>query len=264
MLGVSRAYLNQIENGRKPGPDFVNTFNRLRGEHQKPQSDTSKVNEDEGIYGPRSLLKQRRNQLGYSLKDIASLTGYQASAIRNVEEGHTRASERLLIKLAQVLDLPVDALMGGSDSPKLTGYGYTFGAETQVSTAPGINARTIPLISWAQAGELQAWEDIYEHEGIVAYNSKDPRAVAITIRGDSMEPEYRDGTIAIIYPGFQAKHGDLVIARLADGSVLFKRLQINGNQYTFVSLNPVYPPIVIDKSKVEKIAPVGATQRTEL
>ena len=265
LLGVTRAYFNQIENGRKPGAEFVNNLQQLLGEHETTEFDDTRIQDSAGIYGPRSLIKKRREELGLSIKQLAVATGYQAGIIRNIEEGSTRGvSEKLLVKLAKVLDLPLEALMGGSDTPALTGYGITHGAKPNVTTAPGIIARTIPLISWAQAGTAQAWEDIYEHEGIVAYNSKDPKAVAISIRGDSMEPEYKEGTIAIIYPSVQAKTGDLVIARLSDGSVYFKRLQINGDQYTFVSLNPIYPPITVDRKKVAKIAPVGATQKTEL
>jgi SOS-response transcriptional repressor LexA len=120
------------------------------------------------------------------------------------------------------------------------------------------------LLSWAQAGTAKAWDDVFEHEGFVAFNVKDPKAIAIQTRGDSMEPQYREGTIAIVYPGWEAKSGDLVIARLNDGTVMFKRLHVDGEHFTFISLNPIYPPITVDKSKVEKILPVGGTFQNQL
>jgi len=107
----------------------------------------------------------------------------------------------------------------------------------------------------AQAGTTQAWDDVYEHEGFIGFNVKDEKAVAIQIRGDSMEPQFREGTIAIVYPTWEAKSGDLVIARLNDGTVMFKRLHVDGNNYTFISINPIYPPLTVEKSKVEKTGP---------
>jgi SOS-response transcriptional repressor LexA len=83
--------------------------------------------------------------------------------------------------------------------------------------------------------------------------------VAVQIRGDSMAPEFPHGTIAIVYPSWEAKNGDLVIARLNDGTVMFKRLHVDGDNFTFISLNPIYPPLTVDKSRIEKVLPVGGT-----
>jgi SOS-response transcriptional repressor LexA len=154
--------------------------------------------------------------------------------------------------------------MGGSDYPHLAGAGHTFGAQPKIATEPGVIARVIPLLSWAQAGTTQAWDDVYEHEGFVGFNVRDPKAVAVQIRGDSMAPQYPQGTIAIVYPSWEAKHGDLVIARLNDGTVMFKRLHVDGNQYTFISLNPIYPPLTVEKSKIEKVLAVGGTFQNQL
>jgi SOS-response transcriptional repressor LexA len=149
--------------------------------------------------------------------------------------------------------------MGGSDYAHFSGSGRTHGANPNVVTGPGVTASVIPLLSWAQAGTTQAWDDVYEHEGFIGFNVRDAKAVAIQIRGDSMEPQFKEGTIAIVYPGWEAKSGDLVIARLNDGTVMFKRLHVDGDHYTFISLNPIYPPLTVEKSKVEKLLPVGGT-----
>jgi SOS-response transcriptional repressor LexA len=225
---------------------------------------TPVVGEEPFAASPRGLLKSRRKEMGLSLDDLAKAAGCQKSTLRNVEEGHTRASEKLLRELARHLDLPLDYLMDGSDYPHIKGAGHTMGDEPNVATGPGVTARVIPLLSWVQAGTTQAWDDVYEHEGIVGYNVRDPKAVAVQIRGDSMEPQFPSGTIAIVYPGWEAKHGDLVIARLNDGTVMFKRLHVDGDKYTFISLNPIYPPRTVNRSEVEKLLPVGGTFQTQL
>jgi transcriptional regulator with XRE-family HTH domain len=263
-MGFVRNYISLVENGRNPSHRFVRALELLE-QAPEPNIDQESVVREEPFEGsPRGRIKPRRKELGLSLDDLARLTGYQKSALRNVEEGHARPSEKLLRLLSTHLDLPLDELMGGSDYPHLTGSGRTVGAQADIATEPGITPRVIPLLSWAQAGTTQAWDDVFEHEGFIGFNVRDPKAVAVQIRGDSMAPQFPQGTIAIVYPTWEAKSGDLVIARLHDGTVMFKRLHVDAGQYTFISLNPIYPPLTVDKSKVEKVLPVGGTFQNQL
>ena len=263
-MGFVRNYISLVENGRQPSHRFISALELLEQAPMQHFEHTARVREEAFEGTPRGLIKARRKELGLSLEELSRLTGCEKSTLRNVEEGHSRASEELLRLLAEHLDLPLEELMGGSDYPHLKGAGHTYGAKPNIVTEPGIKARTIPLLSWAQAGTAEAWEDVYEHEGFVAFNVKDAKAVAIQIRGDSMEPQYREGTIAIVYPSWEAKSGDLVIARLNDGTVMFKRLHVDGDHYTFISLNPIYPPLTVERSKVEKLLPVGGTFQNQL
>ena len=265
-IGFVRNYISLIENGREPSHRFIRALELLE---QGPvpsfeHGSTSIVQEVPFASTPRGRIKLRRKELGLSLDDVARLTGYQKSTIHNVEEGHTRASEKLLGLLATHLDLPLEELMGGSDYPHLAGAGRTMGAQANITTGPGVTARVIPLLSWAQAGTTQSWDDVFEHEGFIGFNVRDPKAVAVQIRGDSMAPQFPQGTIAIVYPGWEAKSGDLVIARLNDGTVMFKRLHVDGENYTFISLNSIYPPLTVEKSKIEKLLPVGGTFQNQL
>jgi transcriptional regulator with XRE-family HTH domain len=262
-MGFVRNYISLVENGRKPSHRFVKALEMVE---QTPDPQYPHFGSGPDGFGasPRGRIKARRKEKGLSLDDLAGLTGYQKSTLRNVEEGHTRASESLLRLLSTHLDLPLDELMGGSDHAHMKGAGHTMGADANIATGPGVTAQVIPLLSWAEAGTTEAWEDVYEHEGIVGFNVRDSKAVAVQIRGDSMAPQFPQGTIAIVYPTWEAKTGDLVIARLNDGTVMFKRLHVDGDHYTFISLNPIYPPLTVDKSKVEKLLPVGGTFQSQL
>jgi len=118
---------------------------------------------------------------------------------------------------------------------------------------------TIPLLSWEQAGTKQAWDFVDEHKGFPGFNLRDPKAVAVQIRGDAMAPQFPQGIIAIVYPTWKAKSGDLVVTPLNDATVLFKRLHVDGDHYTFISLNPIYPPVTVEKPKIDRLLPVGGT-----
>jgi transcriptional regulator with XRE-family HTH domain len=263
-MGFSRNYISIVEGGHEPSRKFVQALELIEQAPVHISEQTPIIRDEPHAGTPRGRIKARRQEMGYTLDQMAELTGYQKSTLRNVEEGHTRASEGLLKRLAFHLDLPLDELMGGSDYPHLTGAGRTFGAQANIATEPGVTARVIPKLSWAQAGTTEAWEDVYEHEGFIGFNLRDSKAIAVEIRGDSMAPQFPQGTIAIVYPTWEAKTGDLVIARLNDGTVMFKRLHVDGDRYTFISLNPIYPPLTVEKSKIEKILPVGGTFQNQL
>lgn len=262
-MDFARNYISLVENGRKPAHRFIKAL-ELQENAATSYFEQGGAGEEPFGATPRGRIKARRKELSLSLDDLAKLTGCQKSTLRNVEEGHARASEPLLRALSTHLDLPLDELMGGSDYAHLKGAGVTFGAKPNIATGPGVTARVIPLLSWAQAGTTQAWDDVYEHEGFIGFNVRDPKAVAVQIRGDSMAPQFPQGTIAIVYPNWEAKSGDLVIARLNDGTVMFKRLHVDGDHYTFISLNTIYPPLTVEKSKVEKVLPVGGTFQNQL
>jgi SOS-response transcriptional repressor LexA len=264
-LGREERTLKRIMSGEIPLSEKVKT--RLEVLSKNGSTTGARVAEEVDHFRPggaRGFLKARREHLEMTIGELAQRSGVQPSTIRNLEGGFTGASERVIELLANALDVTPDALLAGSDMPRSLGSRRTFGSRPDVSGPPGLTARTIPLLSFAEAGALQQWDDVYEHEGIVAFGVKDPKAVAIQIRGDSMEPKYPEGTVAIIYPSYEAKNGDLVIVRMGDGSVMFKRVQMTGDKFTFVSLNPVYPPFTVEKKDVERLVPVAMTQSPHL
>lgn len=52
----------------------------------------------------------------------------------------------------------------------------------------------------------------------------DPYAFLVTVRGDSMEPRFRDGEYALVEPSAEADIKDDVLVRLKSGETLLKRL----------------------------------------
>jgi SOS-response transcriptional repressor LexA len=145
---------------------------------------------------------------------------------------------------------------------RLTEEPGTYG---NTNTTGGLVLRKIPVVSWAQAGPtLTAYCDVDDYEGLETFAVKDSRAVAVRISGDSMSPDYKPGTVAILYPSYPPRSENLVIAKLTDGSVLFKRLHIVGDKYHLISANPKYETRIVDPAEVERMVTVGKTERDEL
>jgi SOS-response transcriptional repressor LexA len=127
-------------------------------------------------------------------------------------------------------------------------------------TLANVGTRRIPLISYVQAGN---WT-----EASVAGNFDDwlltdldlsPRAFALTIKGDSMMPDFREGDAVLIDPAVMPQPGDFVAAKNGDHKATFKKyrprgLNENGEQiFELVPLNPDHEPMRSDREPIEII-----------
>jgi len=99
----------------------------------------------------------------------------------------------------------------------------------------------------------------------VATDCPDERAFAVEIQGDSMEPKYLQGDIAVLMPTRQPRNGCLVVARLAGEGIVFKvftaRDQSSARVCSFTSYNPVFQPIEVSEGNVLWNYPVYQTVR---
>jgi len=89
--------------------------------------------------------------------------------------------------------------------------------------------RNIPLIGFAQAGAHGYFDDAGYPVGaswdeIPFPGFADPRAYAVEISGDSMEPVFRDGDIVIVSPEAGIRRGDRVVVKTTNGEVMAKTL----------------------------------------
>jgi len=65
---------------------------------------------------------------------------------------------------------------------------------------------------------------------------------ALRVLGDSMSPEFPDGSIIIIDPTHNAKDGDYVIAEVG-GELIFRQFCSAADRHFIKALNPGYPEI---------------------
>ena len=64
----------------------------------------------------------------------------------------------------------------------------------------------------------------------------------LRVLGDSMEPEFADGSLIVIDPAGVVSDGAYVFADV-DGEYIFRRLQMRGSQLLLQPLNPGYPTL---------------------
>lgn len=265
-LGVTSNYVGMLEGGREPGPTLMKLFEKLEEE-----SGGTMIRESGSAYRtPQRLMREARVAKGWSFKDLSRATGYKADVLQAIEEGNGKASEKMIEAICASLSLEKDDLLAGQ-IPEANGIHGTHGAKPNVEIiGGGIVPKYVPLISMAQAGAMTGTsftDGGYEHEGTLAFDVRDNRAFGLKIAGDSMQPVYSPGDIAVVYPSHQPRSGDHVIARLSDeagGDVLFKIYTPKeaGRKLVLSSYNPAFPPVELERTQVLWIYPVVSVTKT--
>ena len=177
------------------------------------------------------------------LTDYQKVSTRHQEMLREMGDAMARKSESASIKLSGMTDPNANAATGFSN----------------VQPGPEIS-RHVPLISWVQAGH---WNEVCDvlpleevTEWIPALARVGPRAFALRIQGDSMEPKFTVGAAIVVEPDVHAQNGDYVIVRL-DGTdeCTFKQLVEDAGKRFLKPLNPRYPLMEItSKASVVGIA----------
>ena len=206
------------------------------------------------IFGSR--LNGCRLRKGWTQTDLASAVGASLRSVQVWEKGENLPSPKKMRTLCEVLEVDVDFLTGGNSKdpvPRTHGGPY-FGTRKEA-----------PIISWASAGTSNSFEDQGLAVDHVPTSCKDPNCYALTIEGDSMLPRFEPGDVVVAMPNVEARNGDLVIAKVQDGSAYFKiyhRKGANGDMVQLTSYNDQrYPPMEFHRSELLFLHPVYSALR---
>jgi SOS-response transcriptional repressor LexA len=128
-----------------------------------------------------------------------------------------------------------------------------------------LRSRDIPVVSWAAAGAAKDYQDLANQiDETVGSHVTDPNAFAVILEGDSMEPEFKAGDRVVVAPNLEARNGDVVLVKLKDGRVMFKRFQRtgpNGQTIRLRSENPIYDPMELPSEKIRFVYPAMEFKR---
>lgn len=111
-----------------------------------------------------------------------------------------------------------------------------------ISSSPKRIIRLYSLPASAGTGEFLDGEDYTEME--VGTDVPAASDFGIRIKGNSMEPRYRDGQIAWVKRTEVLRSGEIGIF-FHEGNAYIKKLQITNSGVSLISLNPDYAPIPV-------------------
>lgn len=197
-----------------------------------------------------SEIRRRRKALKLTLEELAFRTGGDTGGLSRLERGQQGYSDESIQRIAAALGCSVaDLFYQGEDVSNIT--------PTPVGT------RRIPLISYVQAGAMTEIVDSYACGAGADFLLSDLElgayAFALRIRGDSMNPDFREGDVVIIDPSITPHPGDFVVARNGSNEATFKKyrprgINENGEEvFELIPLNEDYPSMRSDITPIQII-----------
>ncbi|MGD0338542.1 MAG: XRE family transcriptional regulator [Bacteroidota bacterium] len=87
---------------------------------------------------------------------------------------------------------------------------------------------------------------------VVIDDVKDPSAIGLIVRGQSMAPRLEEGDIIIVSPKREARSGDICVIRVGDEDTV-KRIKFEGHFIHLIPLNRDFEPMVVHKKDVSFI-----------
>lgn len=184
-------------------------------------------------------IRARREELGLTQEQIASQIGIKQQSYQAIESGSVK-KPRYLYEISLALKCDMAWLLSGK--------------EKEVKNVKVINfeAYKVPLISYVQAGvwtESCELRDSTGFEYIMTSLELSDKAFALQIKGDSMEPEFKEGDLVIVDPSIKPTPGEFVVAMNGESEATFKKYRELGYdehermQFELIPLNPDYTTI---------------------
>lgn len=114
----------------------------------------------------------------------------------------------------------------------------------EVRAADAYRLRPVPVITFAQAAGFEpALEPLVDYlketsDRAEIFPDVKDTYFALEVSGDSMSPDYPNGSIALVAGGEFPERGDIVVAKLATGQVVMKEYHRKNNVVSLRSRNP--------------------------
>ena len=207
-------------------------------------------------------LAKFRQFRGLNQDATGKLLGVTGKYVGMLERGDKEVAEDSTIaRLLTMLEMESPASAPDPDEHRLREAAPLMpSAKPDVSMA--IAVRSIPVLSWAHAGAATAYEELPKHWQEQAWTTcRDTKAFALTVEGDSMMPHCLPGDLVVLSPSEEPRHGQLVVAKLADDGILLRRYMRAGKNIRLTAYNPVYPPEDFEPDAFHWIYPVHSLNR---
>lgn len=190
-----------------------------------------------------------RTQLGMTQEELAKKMGYRGkSAISKIESGENDIGQSMIQKYADALGVTPAFLLFGND---------------------GVDD-TDDVVEFRVVGEVAAGYEHIAQENWEGDTIEIPRSylhgrpasdyMVLSVVGDSMYPEYRDGDRVLIKKcDTMPCSGRVGLFRYNGENATLKRIDyINGEDWVkLVPINPMYPPVKITGEDLTRCAVIG-------
>ena len=171
-------------------------------------------------------MRRYRKQCGYSQKDLASQLFVTQQAVGKWERGEATPNPESVLKIAKILGITTDQLLGDTATPASTGGTW------------------VPVLGDVAAGiPIEAVENIVDYEEIDSSMASTGEFFGLRIKGSSMEPRIRDGDVVIVRRQEDAETSDTAVILVNGDSATVKRIKKDPDgSLWLLPNNPAYDP----------------------
>lgn len=181
-------------------------------------------------------LKKMRIEKNLTQTEIAKMIYISQPAYSKYEMGTASPNPETLKKLAEVLNVSVDYLIGNDVPPERPGY------------------VRIPVLGRVAAGiPIDAIEEVIDWEDISAEAAGDGEYFGLQIKGQSMEPKISDGDVVIVRRQPDVDSGDIAVVLVNGNDATVKRIKKSPQGVTLIPSNPAYEPIYYSNEEIESL-----------
>ncbi|HFI0739699.1 TPA: helix-turn-helix domain-containing protein [Streptococcus suis] len=197
-------------------------------------------------------LKQRRENQNLSQVEVANILKINRSSYNSWESGRAKPNKKNLTALAAILDVPVTYFeseynivnnylqLSPNNQVKAEEYVEELLLSQQTSNVTSLFSVHVLSDIQLSAGLGEGFFDEFETETVYSNEEQYGYDIAAWIEGDSMEPVYKSGEVALIRSnGFD--YDGAVYALSWNDSVYIKKLYRDEDGFRMVSLNKDYP-----------------------
>lgn len=204
-----------------------------------------------------NILKKKRLEKKLTLEEVGNMVGVGKSTVRKWETGMIENMRRdNIVALSKALDISPLEILGIEkyDTSIETIYNqlnerrqirvYNF-AEEQLEEQ---NRKVVPLLGKTAANPTEISYGDPVHDEQVKSNVPKNADCALVVQGDSMEPDFPNGTIVFYRSQKEVENGELAIVEIEGQGVTFKKFYRDflNEKIVLKSLNKKYPDRELD------------------
>ena len=179
-------------------------------------------------------LSRARKVKGLTQEQVASYLGVHRTTYNRYEKGLRAPDLDTVSKLATLFDVSTDFLLGSKPLEQEESQNHL-----------------IPLLGTVPAGvPIEAIEDVEEYIDMYPRFVKHGELFALRVQGDSMEPDIRDGDIAVIEKQEFIENGGIAVIRVNGQDATLKKVKLLETGLMLIPTNPAYDPVFFDAGQI--------------
>jgi len=214
----------------------------------------------------KRIASLRKIMGALSQKEFAEAHDLDASYLSQLLNGHRKLGEKAALNLELKIGLAAGTLTSPpSEEPSTKApdnvvrlptrlakdKNYVLIPHLDIAASMG-HGKVAPEMFIEVIRDMTVHLDWLRMQGL-AFSNIDNLAI-ITGDGDSMYGTFADGDALLVDRGITEVRTDAIYVFALDGDLYIKRLQrLTGGQLRMISDNPVYPPIIIDESMIDRM-----------